>query len=62
MNIVNKNNYMNNEKIVDADKKCLHDHYNEKLVSSGLAKTLTEAAQIPRMLSCTCKKCRPFYM
>lgn len=53
---------MKNDKELKADKKCLHDHYNEKMVSSGMAKSIEAAARLPRMLSCSCKKCRPFSM
>lgn len=40
---------------------CAHDRFNQNLVKSGRAKNLIEAARTPRMLLCTCKRCRPFY-
>lgn len=42
-------------------QKCLHDDFNEKLMSSGHAKTIEQANSTPRMIACPCPKCRPMY-
>lgn len=36
---------------------CMHELYNQQLVASGQAKTLAEAAQMPRDIKCSCSKC-----
>lgn len=36
---------------------CMHELYNQQLVASGQAKTLAEAAKMPRDIKCSCSKC-----
>lgn len=38
---------------------CAHDAYNRQLVREGTAKTIAEAARMPRWLCCRCEKCNP---
>src|SRR5690242_6006825 len=43
-------------------QECLHDGLNKRLVESGKAKSIEEAAHTRRFLYCPCKKCNPFNM
>jgi hypothetical protein len=47
--------------IIDEEYPCLHDTFDQQLVSNGQCQTLAEARKQPRHLSCSCPKCTVRY-